>query len=448
MELSPTKERHVHARVHTDEHSRRQRQSAVPAADAHPQRHRGGRGRHGRHGSGGVPRPSRGRGFGGFDIDVLVLVFDGNDDVPERHEFWLVRFRRDGNDRRYGHGVLDDHHHDDDHCPHRELFVGHRDIGSDVVTGCLDTLRPALTARSFRAIGTTAIVVVQDPADAEVAVRALASELDAVDGACSRFRHDSELQGLHAEAGRTVAVSELLFEALSVAYRSAERTGGAVDPTIGNAIAALGYDADLDEVRARPPAPPNALGRVAGFQHVQLDPRRRTVRIPRGVRLDLGSSAKAWAADRAAVRVARRIGAGALVSLGGDVAVAGPPPPGGWAIGIARSSSTPPERADQVVAIHRGGLASSGTSTRTWKTGRRDVHHIIDPRTGDCVEPYWDVVSATGRSCVEANLVTTAAIVWGARALDELPRFGQAVRLVRADGKVYSVNGWPQDAAA
>jgi thiamine biosynthesis lipoprotein len=101
-----------------------------------------------------------------------------------------------------------------------------------------------------------------------------------------------------------------------------------------------------------------------------------------------------------------------------------------------------------VVAIQRGGLASSGTTTRTWKAGDRVVHHIVDPRTGDCVEPYWDVVSATGSSCVEANIVTTAAIVWGERALDELPRFGQSVRLVRVDGKVFSVSGWPTEAAA
>ena len=84
----------------------------------------------------------------------------------------------------------------------------------------------------------------------------MAAELEAIDLACSRFREDSELQMVHANAGRTVAVGDLLFEALDVALTAAERTGGAVDPTIGNAIAALGYDADLDEVRARPPHRP------------------------------------------------------------------------------------------------------------------------------------------------------------------------------------------------
>ena len=316
--------------------------------------------------------------------------------------------------------------------------------------GAVGVPEPALITRSFRAIGTTATVVVQQPADAEPAVRVLTAELAAIDLACSRFRQDSELQLLHANAGRTVGVSALLFEALSVAWVGAELTGGAVDPTVGNAIAALGYDADLREVRARAAGPPRALGHVAGYHHVQLNARDRTVRIPRGVRLDLGSSAKALAADRAVARIADRIGAGALVSLGGDVAVAGPPPAAGWPIGIARRSSTPLDQVDQVVAIGQGGLASSGTSARTWTAGDREVHHIIDPRSGDCVEPYWSVVSATGSSCVEANLVTTAAIVWGARALHELNRhrFAQAVRLVRADGAVFSLHGWPGELAA
>jgi thiamine biosynthesis lipoprotein len=271
----------------------------------------------------------------------------------------------------------------------------------------------------------------------------LTAELQAIDRACSRFRDDSELQMVHARAGATVPVGELLFEALQVAVDAAERTSGAVDPTVGNAIAALGYDADLDEVLVRPPAPSPALGMVAGYLHVQLNPANRTVRIPRGVRLDLGSTAKALAADRAAVRIARGIGSGVLVSLGGDVAVAGVPPEGGWAVGIARESSAPAGEVDQVVAITHGGLASSATAVRSWRAGERSVHHIVDPATGDCAQPYWVLVSATGRSCVDANVVTTAAIVWGDQALGKLAGFDQSVRLVRADGEVFSVNGWP-----
>lgn len=309
-------------------------------------------------------------------------------------------------------------------------------------------VRPALVTRSFRAIGTTATVVVQHAGIADEAARILAEDLEEIDLACSRFRPDSELQTVHAHAGATVQVSTLLFEALRVAHEAAQRTGGAVDPTVGNAIAALGYDADLDEIHARPPAPPRALGSVAGYAHVQLNPADRSVRIPRGVRLDLGATAKALAADRAAVRLAHEVGSGVLVSLGGDVAVAGPPPHGGWAVGIARESSVPAERVDQVVTITHGGLASSATGVRAWMVGDREVDHILDPRTGDSAAPYWVLVSATGATCVEANMVTTAAIVWGREALEKLVPFEQSVRLVRGDGQVFSVNGWPLEHAA
>jgi thiamine biosynthesis lipoprotein len=220
-----------------------------------------------------------------------------------------------------------------------------------------------------------------------------------------------------------------------------------VDPTVGNAIAALGYDADLSEVQARPANPVAALRPVAGFTHLHLNSARRTVRIPRGVRLDLGSSAKAFAADHAAARICHELGSGVLVSLGGDIAVAGTPPPGGWAIGIAVDSSTPVDRVTHVVAVHCGGLASSSTAVRTWDSGGRRVHHIIDPASGDCVAPYWTLVSATGESCVAANAVSTAAIVWGERAWRQLASFDQAVRMVRHDGRIFSLNGWPAEAA-
>jgi thiamine biosynthesis lipoprotein len=304
-----------------------------------------------------------------------------------------------------------------------------------------------LTERSLRAIGTTATVLVQDPGLADAAARMLQAELDAIDRAASRFRADSELSMVHAQSGRSVRVSALLFDALEVACAVAERTGGAVDPTVGNAIGALGYDRDLDRVAAEPALPPAPLGPVVGFMHVHLNRAQRTVRIPRGVRLDLGSSAKALVTDRAAAHIAEDIGDGVLVSVGGDVAVAGPPPAGGWAIGIAESSSAAPDEVDQVVAISQGGLASSSPAVRTWMRGERQVHHIVDPSTGDCVEPYWRLVSSSGPSCVAANAVTTAAVVWGERALSRLPAFGQPVRLVRQDGRVFLLNGWPEEPA-
>ena len=167
--------------------------------------------------------------------------------------------------------------------------------------------------------------------------------------------------------------------------------------------------------------------------------------MPPGTHIDLGASAKALVADRAARRVAQSGRTGALVSVGGDVATAGLAPHGGWAVGIAVDSSTAVETVDQVVSIEAGGIASSSTSVRTWKRGGRRLHHIVDPATGDSVVPYWILVSVSGASCVDANATSTAAVVWGERAVPKLVKLGQPARLVRHDGQVFTLNGWPPD---
>jgi len=300
-----------------------------------------------------------------------------------------------------------------------------------------------LAMRSFRALGTTATVVVPDSSNADLAQHVLREEVEAIDRACSRFRPDSELAHLHAHAGRTVKVSSLLFEALEVAYSVAERTQGAVDPTVGQAMRALGYDRDFEQIEARPLNMAD-LGPAPGFRHLHLDRKRRAARVPKGVRLDLGSSGKAFLADRAAAHIVDVLGSGVLVSIGGDVAVAGQPPPGGWAIGIAVDSSAQAEGVDQVVAIQRGGLASSSTEVRAWQMGCDRVHHIVDPASGSSAAPYWRLVSAAGASCVDANALSTAAMVWGGQAVERLRPFGQAVRLQRQDGEVFTLGGWPE----
>ena len=297
--------------------------------------------------------------------------------------------------------------------------------------------------RTFRAIGTTATVVVRRPHQAERAAALLRDEIDAMDLACSRFRADSELCGLLAHAGQSVVVSARLFEALDVGCAAAARTQGAVDPTVGNALEDLGYDRDFEAVARRVAPAPRALGPVAGYGHIHLSAPTRTVRIPRGVRIDLGATAKALIADRAAARIGAALGGGVLVSLGGEVAVAGEPPGEGWPVGIALDSAAAVDEVHQVVTVRSGGLASSSTTVRTWVAGGRRMHHIVDPATGRCAPPYWSLVSVVAPSCVEANTLTTAAVVWGPAALDRLPAYGCPARLVRHDGSVVVLGGWP-----
>lgn len=298
--------------------------------------------------------------------------------------------------------------------------------------------------RTMRAIGTSAAVVVEDAALADAALALLAVDLDDLARACSRFDPESELRQVELLGqGRPVPVSPLLFAALEAAADVAARTAGIVDPTIGSALVELGYDRDFDAIGAGHERPVALPVPAPGWWQVHLDRSARTVAVPPGVHVDLGSTGKAFAADRSAVRIAEALDCGVLVNLGGDVAVAGPSPVDGWGVGIALHSQTAPAEADQVVALHSGGLASSGTTARTWNRDGRTLHHIVDPWTGEVAPSTWALASVLAPTCLEANGWSTAAIVWGEDAPGNLSAHGIAARLVGADGSTEYVGDWP-----
>ncbi|MET8982841.1 FAD:protein FMN transferase [Streptomyces sp. NPDC004539] len=312
------------------------------------------------------------------------------------------------------------------------------------------SLAPRVTAATeWRALGTTVRLLVTDPALLDPCNLLLARHLAEVDAACSRFRPDSELTALDGTSGRPVRVSPLLAEALAVALKAARDTDGAVDPTVGTAMRALGYDRDFTLVREDDRPVLLTLRRTPGWRTVRLD--GDTVTLPEGVRLDLGATAKAWAADKAADTLAQAAGCGVLVSLGGDTAVAGEPPAGGWQIRVQDITGpvdeTPTPGTYDTVGLTSGGLATSGTTARRWRRGSQDLHHIVDPRTGLPVRSPWRTVSVAAATCAEANAASTAALVKGAGADHWLTRQGLPARLVRHDGEIVTTPGWPGPAS-
>ncbi len=294
-------------------------------------------------------------------------------------------------------------------------------------------------AAAMTALSTTALLVVAEPAALDEGMRLLAEDLAAIDLAASRFRADSELSRL--PAGRAVSISPLLTEAVAVALRAARLTDGIVDPTVADAVSGLGYDRDFSQLTDGPistrPAP--------GWWRIALDVDRCEVLLPHGVHLDLGATAKALVADRAAERIGTALGCGVLVSLGGDVATHGIAPEGGWRIGVGDDHRTAATDPDAMVTIVDGGLATSSTTVRRWRRAGRDLHHIVDPRTGDLPTTPWRTASVAAASCVDANTASTAAIVLGDLAPSWLAERGLPARLVDIDGAVHTVAGWPAD---
>jgi thiamine biosynthesis lipoprotein len=303
---------------------------------------------------------------------------------------------------------------------------------------------------SWQALGSTATVYAPQ-GRAFAAYAAIAPLLECVDHMASRFRSDSELTLINRHAGGWTPVSDGFLALLHVAVRAAAETDGAVDPTLGADLAALGYDRDFSELsrvsRSCPlTAPlPTAKRRVRPrWESIEVDDRRSAIRIPGSVQLDLGATAKADAADWCAEAAHHATGESVLVSLGGDIATAGPPPAAGWTVAISGDHRDDPAEAAQTITIEGGGLATSSLLVRRWRRQGHVLHHVLDPTHGGPVLPRWSMVSVVAPTCLQANTASTASLVLGERAPDWLTAHGLPARLVAVDGSVRLVGGWPQ----
>jgi thiamine biosynthesis lipoprotein len=141
-------------------------------------------------------------------------------------------------------------------------------------------------------------------------------------------------------------------------------------------------------------------------------------------------------------------GAGVLVSLGGDIATAGAPTVGGWGIHVTDDHRAGPDAPGQTITIAGGGVATSSTTVRRWRQGDRLMHHILDPATGQPVQPVWRTASVAAATCVDANIASTAALVQGRSALTWLSALKLPSRLVGVAGDVHVLAGWPDASAS
>lgn len=291
-----------------------------------------------------------------------------------------------------------------------------------------------MKAAEWSVWGTTARVVVTEPSALPAARVLIESMLSEIDLACSRFRPDSELMAAGRSSG-PVQVSPLLSTLVEVALRAARESDGAVDPTVGSALCALGYDRDLSTVDVDGST---VTVTIAGWRSVKLV--GNTLTLPKGAVLDLGATAKAFAADCCARLVVDALDTGVLVSLGGDIATGGPAPENGWQILVQDRDDDP----SCVVTMPAGkAIATSSTRSRQWRRGDRLLHHILDPRTCQPAPRIWRCVTVVADNCTDANTLTTAALARSADALAMLRDHAVPARLVATDGSVRTLGGWP-----
>ncbi|MBO1755042.1 FAD:protein FMN transferase [Allobranchiibius sp. CTAmp26] len=309
----------------------------------------------------------------------------------------------------------------------------------------------------LRAIGVDCRIVATRPEELPAARRLVDRRIAELDAVASRFRPDSEVSMLSVapaagSATVTLPASPLFLSLLEDALWAADVTDGLVDPTLGGAMEHIGYDADFADVLARP-VPDTPVGRGSSrsrrasapgprgtLSDLRVDHPAGTVTAAAGTLIDLGATGKASMADRIAADLARAFPGGFLVDLGGDIAVAGPPPVGDWAIAVEETGSIVPQR----LSVSTQGVATSGTDRRHWDAADGPRHHLLDPSTGRPVPHTWRQVTCVAASALEANTATTAACVLGDAAVAWLTERAIPARLVAEHGVVLCTPGWPK----
>ncbi len=255
----------------------------------------------------------------------------------------------------------------------------------------------------------------------------------------SRFSPESELSELNARAGQPLALSPELYSDVAAALDVAEWTLGLVTPTVLPALEHAGYDRTFEAGLAAS-APGGPALSVPDYRTVELEPRRRQVRLPPGVRLDLAGTLKGRIVDQLAARLGSH--APCLVDAGGDIRVSGPrADDSAWNVAVGNPAE--PDEPLCLIGLRGGGVATSGRDHRLWNDGERWLHHLIDPRTGEPART--DVVTATvvASSAARADVAAKVVLLLGCDAgLDWAERQGVQALVVRDDGACVTTSGF------
>jgi thiamine biosynthesis lipoprotein len=300
----------------------------------------------------------------------------------------------------------------------------------------------------FPVMGTHAHVVINAHPSVESLLTEFAErELNLMERRWSRFLPDSELSRLNAAAGKPVIVSADTFSVITSAVDAWQHTGGRFDPTIHDALCATGYDRTFADVADDGADGPRAEGAepapAPGCADIELDPDLRAIRLPPGVRLDLGGIAKGAAADLVVSRLFDAGADGACVNVGGDIRVEGTAPTAaGWIIGLEFGGEL-----HRRVALGGGAVCTSTRTKRRWTSAGEERHHIIDPRRGRPTAGLrW--VSVIAARATQAEVLTKAVFVAGRDAGRRLVEENRCYAVIIDDDSIAHEAGQFEELAA
>ncbi len=270
--------------------------------------------------------------------------------------------------------------------------------------------------QQFRAMNSDIVLAAEGSQDSLTLGFKLARDfINASEERFTRFTETSELSCLNRAAGAWFQASPELFEVVRLACDLAAETEGLFDPTMLAALEAAGYDKSMDEIRAYGvSAPTRSLSSTrSAFRAIQLDEPTQSIHLPFNTRIDLGGIAKGWIAERAA-RLLSEDAEACAVSAGGDIFMVGlPADETDWAIGL--EDPRYPDRDLTTLHVGPGAVATSSIAKRRWQQGRRQQHHIIDPRTGMPSDTDWLSVSVIAPQATLAEVYAKVLLIGGSR---------------------------------
>ena len=248
----------------------------------------------------------------------------------------------------------------------------------------------------------------------------------------------SQIYQANHSGGSPVTLSDDTRDVVSFALEMAEKTGGALEPTIYPVLEAWGFTTDENRIPA--PDEIQTLLEHVGYEQVSLSGNELT--LPEGVELDLGAVGKGYAGDAAAEVIKEQGVTSALLDLGGNIQAVGKRPDGtDWRIGIRNPFG---DGQMGMLLASDCAVVTSGSYERYFVgEDGKEYTHIIDPETGYPVDNGLVSVSIIAEEGKVADALSTSMFVKGLEGAEEYWKEHQDFEMIAVteDGDIYVTEG-------
>src|SRR6185369_2724167 len=257
--------------------------------------------------------------------------------------------------------------------------------------------------QSALALGTTVELrlAAPDTATAEKHFAGLWNEVAQFESKFSRFKPESELNGLNRRAGEKTPISADFKKLLEASQYFSKATGGLFNPFILPALQRAGYTRSL--VTASP-SPDYSERTVVNPEALEVGD--GWARIPSGTALDVGGIGKGYLADRLGGML-DHLSENYCLSLGGDMRVKGEDAGSPWIIDLQSAQ----DREASCGYFSDGPLFGIATSGAVREVQGHTQAHLIDPRTGEALQASRSLCTVVAEDAATADVFATCILM-------------------------------------